>query len=90
MILRGRTPEDEGTFLYETKVHFMVYVTNGAGKIFCGSDVLSVETGDCIDVPAGTKFAAEGNFEYITAEKPAWYAEQALIVDNDGNKLLPK
>ena len=88
MILNGRTPEKEGTFLCETKVHFMVFIIKGRGKILCGNEIFDVEEGDCVDVPAGTKFAAEGyNFEYITAESPAWYPEQAKIVDKDGNVL---
>ena len=86
MILNGRTPEKKGQFLCETKIHSMVFVIKGKGKIFCGEDVFEVSEGDCIDVPPKTKFAAEGyNFEYITAESPAWYPEQALIVDRDGN-----
>jgi mannose-6-phosphate isomerase-like protein (cupin superfamily) len=86
MILNGRTPEKEGTFLCETKVHFMVLVVKGKGKIFREDQVFDVREGDCIDVPEGTKFAAEGyNFEYITAENPAWYPEQATIVDKYGN-----
>lgn len=88
MILNGRTPEKEGTFLCETKVHFMLFVIKGKGKIFFGEDVFNVEEGDCIDVPQGTKFAAEGyDFEYLTAESPAWYSEQSKIVDKDGNIL---
>lgn len=86
MILNGRTPEEEGTFLCETKVHFMALVVKGKGKMYVGNEVYEVKEGDCVDVPAGTKFAAEGhNFEYITAESPAWYPEQAKIVDKDGN-----
>lgn len=76
MILNGRTPEKERTFLCETKVHFMVYVIKGNGKMFCGEDIFEVSESDSVDVPAGTKFAAEGNFEYITAESPAWYQAQ--------------
>ncbi|PIU42538.1 MAG: hypothetical protein COS98_02425 [Parcubacteria group bacterium CG07_land_8_20_14_0_80_35_11] len=86
MILNGRTPEREGTFLCETKVHFMVFVIKGNGKMYVGDEIFEVSEGDCVDVPAGTKFAAEGyDFEYITAESPAWYSEQATIVDKDGN-----
>ncbi len=86
MILNGRTPEKEETFLCETKVHFLAYVIKGEGKIYVGNEVFEVSEGDCVDVPSGTKFAAEGyNFEYITAESPAWYFEQATIVDKDGN-----
>jgi len=87
MDLRGRTPEKEGAFLCETKVHFMAYVFRGEGKMFCGDEVFEVGEGDCLGVPAGTKFAAQGNFEYITAENPAWYPEQATIVDDCGNLI---
>ena len=88
MILNGRTPENQGEFLCETEIHSMVLVIKGKGKIFCGDDVFEVSESDCIDVPKGTKFAAEGyDFEYITAENPAWYPEQAKIVDKDGNIL---
>src|SRR4030042_6942691 len=82
MILNGRTPEKEGTFLCETKVHFMAFVIKGNGKMYVGDEVFEVSEGDCVDVPAGTKFAAEGhNFEYLTAETPAWYPEQSKIVE---------
>lgn len=87
MTLKGRTPEKEGMFLCETKVHFMVLVVKGKGKIFCGGLEYDVEEGDTLDVPAGTLFAAEGNFEYITAESPAWYKEQARIVDGEGREV---
>jgi mannose-6-phosphate isomerase-like protein (cupin superfamily) len=90
MVLNGRTPEESGAFLRETKVHFMAYVTKGNGKIFMEEEIFEVGVGDCVDVPPGTKFAAEGNFEYITAENPAWYPEQAQIVDKNGNKVLVK
>ena len=86
MILNGRTPEKEGTFLCETKVHFMVFIIKGEGKIYVGEEIYEIREGDCVDVPAGTKFAAEGyNFEYITVESPAWYPEQATIIDKEGN-----
>ena len=90
MILNGRTPEIEGTFICETKVHFMAYVIKGTGKMFCGDDVFEVEEGDCLDVPVGKNFAAQGNFEYVTAESPAWYPEQAKIVDVKGNEISQK
>ena len=86
MILNGRTPDKDGQFLCETKSHFMAFVIKGKGRMYVGNEVFEVSEGDCVDVPAGTKFAAEGNnFEYITAESPAWYPEQATIVDEDGN-----
>jgi len=88
MILNGRTPEKEDQFLCETKVHCMMLIIRGSGKMYVGEDIFEVSEGDCIDVSAGTKFAAEGhNFEYITAESPAWYPEQATIVDKNGQIL---
>ena len=82
MILNGRTPEKEGTFLSETKVHFMAFVVKGNGKMYVGDEVFEVSEGDCVDVPAGTKFAAEGyEFQYLTAETPAWYPEQSKIIE---------
>lgn len=89
MILNGRTPEKEETFLCETKVHFLAYVIKGEGKMYVGNEIFEVNEGDCVDVPSGTKFAAEGyNFEYITAESPAWYPEQATIINKDGNIIM--
>lgn len=86
MILSGRTPDKEGTFICETKVHFMAFVIKGEGKMYVGDEVYGMSVGDCVDVPPGTKFAAEGtDFEYITTESPAWYSEQSTIVDKDGN-----
>jgi mannose-6-phosphate isomerase-like protein (cupin superfamily) len=85
MILNGRTPAKEGTFLCETKVHFMAFVIKGEGKMYCGDEVYNVGEGDALDVPANTRFGAEGNMEYVTAEHPAWYKEQATIVDKNGD-----
>jgi mannose-6-phosphate isomerase-like protein (cupin superfamily) len=87
MTLNGRTPNKENTFICETKVHFMAFVIKGKGKMYCGGEVFDVEEGDALDVPAGTEFAAEGNMEYITAEHPAWYKEQATIVDTNGKVI---
>ncbi len=88
MILNGRTPEKGGTFLCETEIHFMVFVIKGNGKIYVNDEIYKVSEGDCVDVPPKTRFAAEGyGFEYITAESPAWYPEQASIVDKEGNIL---
>lgn len=87
MILNGRTPDKKESFLCETKVHFMVLIIKGNGKVYCGNEVFDVQEGDSIDVPAGTKFAAEGNLEYVTAESPAWFEAQASIVDKDGKPI---
>lgn len=84
MILNGRTPEKEGLFLFEKEVHFMIFIIRGRGRVLCGDNSFEVEEGDCLDVPPKTRFAAKGNFEYITAETPAWYLEQSEIVDKNG------
>jgi mannose-6-phosphate isomerase-like protein (cupin superfamily) len=86
MKISGRNPENADFFIYETEVDFMVYVIKGSGKIYCDDQVFEVGEGDVIDVPKKVKFAAEGkNLEYITAEYPAWFKEQAFIVDKKGN-----
>lgn len=88
MILNGRTSEKEGEFMSETKIHFMTFVIRGNGKMYVGDEIFEVGRGDCIDIPPGTRFAAKGyDFEYITVENPAWYPDQASIVDKDGNVL---
>lgn len=86
MTLTGRNPENPMHYIFETKVHFMVYILKGEGEIYCNEATYHVEAGDVVDVPINTKFAAEGkNFEYLTAESPAWFPEQASIVDADKN-----
>jgi mannose-6-phosphate isomerase-like protein (cupin superfamily) len=88
MTLTGRNPENPHHFIFETKVHFMVYVVKGRGKIYCNDEVYEVEVEDVVDVPVNTRFAAEGtDFEYLTIEAPAWFPEQAFIVDKDSKVI---
>jgi len=88
MTLSGRNPEESNHYIFETKVHFMVYVVKGQGKIYVNNDVFSVVEGDVVDVPPNTRFAAEGtDFEYLTTETPAWFPEQAFIVDINNNEI---
>lgn len=90
MILTGRNPENRDHYIFETKVHFMVYVIRGKGTIYCNNEVFQVEVEDVVDVPINTRFAAEGtDFEYLTIETPAWFSDQAFIVDKD-NKVIKK
>jgi mannose-6-phosphate isomerase-like protein (cupin superfamily) len=85
MTLSGRNPKNLDHFIFETKVHFMVYVVKGKGKIYCDDEVFLVEEEDVVDIPINTRFAAEGtDFEYLTIESPAWFPEQAFIVKKDG------
>ncbi len=88
MTIRGRHPENPDHFIYEEGVRFMVYITSGKAKITCDDQVFEVEPGDAVDVPVITKYAVEcltEAVEYITAESPAFYPEQAFIVDRQGN-----
>jgi mannose-6-phosphate isomerase-like protein (cupin superfamily) len=89
MTLSGRNPENPEHYIFETKVHFMVFILKGKGKVYCDDQVFYVETGDVVDVPVNTKFAAEGDdFEYLTTETPAWFPEQAFIVDENKNIIV--
>jgi mannose-6-phosphate isomerase-like protein (cupin superfamily) len=88
MKISGRHPENPEQFIYETDVHFMVYVLKGSAKISTESKTFDVEEGDVLDFPPKSKFAVEGNnFEYLAIENPAWFPEQAYIVDKEGNVL---
>ncbi len=81
MKLNGRHPEKKDEFILEHDCQFIVYVIKGKGKIYAGDEVFEVRVGDAVYVPTETRFAAEGKgFEYITAETPAWYPEQAEII----------
>lgn len=89
MNLNGRYPENPNHFIFETECKFMLYVTKGHGKIYLDEQIIEVEEGDAIEVPTNTKFASEGyNFEYLTVDIPAWFPEQASIVDKEGNEII--
>lgn len=85
--ISGRHPEEKDQFIYETDCHFLVYVINGSGTIFCDDDKFEVTQGDVVDVPPKTKYAVEGDLEYLALDTPAWYPEQAAIVDKNGNLI---
>jgi len=86
MTVNGRSPQKEGLFIYNTLVHFMVYVTKGNGTLFVDKDRFEVGPGDMLDVPPKTRFAVIGNgLEYIAVENPAWFPEQLYIVDKNNN-----
>lgn len=75
MLIKGRHPETG--FLLEHDCQFFIYVTKGQGKVVTDSDTIEVTVGDIVFVPKETKFAMEGDFEYLTAGTPAFYPEQA-------------
>lgn len=88
MYINGRHPEDPHHYIYETGVDFMVYVLKGEGTIYENEIKHQVKPGDVLFIPKNSKFAAEGkDFEYLTFEVPAWYKEQASIVDKEGNLI---
>ena len=81
MVVKGRHPADPNKFILEHKCQFVIYVTNGKGKIYAGEDVFDVTDGDVVFVPKENKFAAEGEMEYITVDVPAFYLEQSEEVE---------
>ncbi len=89
MEINGRHPENSEHFVLEKECHFMIYILNGSGKVYCNDEIFQVEAGDVVDVPVKTRFAVEGNpIEYLTVDLPAWFPEQASIVDKEGNIII--
>lgn len=85
MTLKGRSPINPDHFIYNTLVHFMVYVTKGTGVFYVDDAAFSASIGDVLDVPPKTRFAASGEgFEYVTVENPAFFPEQSYIVNSAG------
>ena len=83
MKVNGRHPEEKNKFIIEHKCQFVVYVTKGKGKIYAGNEIFEVKEGDVVFVPTNNRFAVEGKLEYVTFENPAWYPEQAEVVEKD-------
>ena len=79
MTISGRHPEKR--FLLEGDCAFYLYVTTGDGKIYAGEEVFEVTVGDVMYVPINTKFACEGNMEYVTFDSPGFYPEQSQEVE---------
>lgn len=80
MVITGRNPVTG--FLLEHDCQFFIYVTKGQGKVITNDEVIEVTVGDVVFVPKETKFAMEGDFEYVTAGTPAFYPEQAEEVES--------
>jgi len=79
MKVTGRHPQKG--FLYESDCAFCLYVTKGKGKIYADDEIFKVEIGDVVYVPTKTKFACEGDMEYVTFDSPGFYPEQSKEVD---------
>lgn len=81
MEVHGRHPENPTRVILEKDCNFVMYVTKGGGKYFINGEEIRVEEGDVVYVPAGSIFACEGDFEYITVDVPAYYPEQSEEVE---------
>ena len=56
--------------------------------MYLNDEEYEVGVGDVVDVPVKTRFAVEGkNMEYLAVESPAWFPEQAFIVDSKGKVI---
>jgi mannose-6-phosphate isomerase class I len=74
-VINGRHPEDSKTYIVENEYSFIMYVTKGIGRVFANEITFDVESEDVVFMPAKTKFAVQGQFEYITFDSPAFYLE---------------
>ena len=77
MVVKGRHPKNNNTFIIEHKCQFVIYVMKGKGIIYAGNEKFSVGVGDVVFVRTENKFAVEGKLEYITVDSPAFYPEQS-------------
>jgi mannose-6-phosphate isomerase-like protein (cupin superfamily) len=77
MEINDHHPQEPNKFLLEHDCQFAFYVIKGQGVIYASEEVFKVKVGDVVFVPKENKFAAEGNFEYITVNVPAFYPEQS-------------
>lgn len=77
MVVNGRHPNGNNTFVLEHGCMFAMYIIKGSGKVYAGDEVFKVGVDDVVFVPTDHKFAVEGNLEYITFDLPAYYPEQS-------------
>lgn len=70
MVVKGRHPEDKNTFIVESACQFFMYIVKGEGTVYAGNETFQVKEKDVVFIPTNTKFAVEGNFEYVTVDKP--------------------
>lgn len=77
MVIKGRHPQDNKTYLIEHACNFVIYITKGGGTIYAGEEKFQVGVDDVVFVPTDNKFAVEGDMEYITVDNPSFYPEQS-------------
>ncbi len=80
MVVKGRHPKGVNVFILENECSFVIYVLSGTGKIYAGDNTFAVVAKDVVFVPAKNNFAAEGIFEYVTFDSPAFFPEQSSEV----------
>lgn len=86
MTVNGRSPINADHFIYNSLVHFMIYVIKGKGVFYVDDKTFETSEGDVLDVPPKTRFAVSGQgLEYVTIENPAFFAEQSYIVNSKGD-----
>src|SRR5665213_2200243 len=73
MVVDGRHPVNEGSFIIEKACSFVMYILKGSGKVYAGEDIFAVVEKDVVFVPSNHKFAIEGKLEYVTFDSPAYY-----------------
>ena len=77
MIVKGRHPKNPNTFIIEHECSFLIYIIKGKGTVYTGEQKFLIKEKDVVFVPANTKFAVEGNVEYVTVDSPAFHPEQS-------------
>jgi len=77
MVVKGRHPEDPAKFAFESECNFVMFVTKGKGRVTAGDHEFDLAPEDVVFVPAKSKFAIEGDLEYITFDAPAFFPEQS-------------
>lgn len=77
MVVHGRHPHDKKSFGVNQDCVFAIYVIKGKGRVFVGEDIFTLTVNDVVFVPQATKYAVEGEMEYITFDTPAFYPEQS-------------
>ena len=87
MQVNGRSPVNENHYIYNSLVHFMIYVTKESGIFYVDDKKHHVKVGDVIVVPPKTRFAVLGDdLGYIAVENPAWFPQQHFIVDKNNQR----
>ena len=80
MVIKGRHPEEDDTYIIERESSFIIYVFKGTGEIYAGDETYMVGPKDVVFVPKGNKFAVRGKMEYITFNTPAFNPTKAETI----------